>query len=357
MRILALPKYGPMGASSRLRFLQYFPALKVSGLLLEQQNLLNDEALQLRYQAGRYTIWQLLKSYILRIQSIKSKGSFDVLWIEKEAMPWVPLWMELALLRGTPYVLDYDDAVFHNYDKHRLKWVRKLYGRRLDGLMAKATLVICGNDYLAQRARDAQATWVEVLPTVIDLERYALEPSHKAQSSDGLPRIVWIGSPSTVRYLELLREPLQELAQRLLFVLRIVGGKMDIPGVKVEFVDWTEATEVFSIASADIGIMPLLSSAWERGKCGYKLIQYMACGLPVVASPVGVNTEIVSDGENGFLVENKKAWINALEILILQPEIRAKMGQIGRQRVEREYCLQVVAPKLTNLLIKAANTA
>jgi glycosyltransferase involved in cell wall biosynthesis len=356
VRILALPKYGPKGASSRLRFLQYFSPLQAAGLTIEQHALLSDEALLLRYQTGRYSIIQLLKSYASRIQALLKRGRFDLLWVEKEALPWLPLWFELLMLRGVPYVLDYDDAIFHHYDNHRLKWVRKLYGRRIDGLMANATLVVAGNRYLAKRAQDAGAPWVELLPTVIDLERYPNIPMPKASKVDGLPRIVWVGSPSTARYLELLQEPLQQLAQRLPFMLRVVGGKINIPGVQVEIIEWSEASEVHSISTADVGVMPLTDSLWEKGKCGYKLIQYMACSLPVVASPIGVNTEIVEDGANGFLAVDTTAWVTALEQLLTQPNLAMTMGQSGRRKVENEYCLQVTATKLERYFIKIATS-
>jgi glycosyltransferase involved in cell wall biosynthesis len=121
-------------------------------------------------------------------------------------------------------------------------------------------------------------------------------------------------------------------------------------GVHVETIDWAEDSEVESIASAHAGVMPLADSLWERGKCGYKLIQYMACSLPVVASPIGVNTEIVQEGINGFLAHDASTWVNTLEQLLTQPELATKMGHAGRKRVESEYCLQVTAPKLEKLM-------
>ena len=350
IRVLALPKYGPLGSASRLRFLQYFAPLRVAGLVIEQSSLLSDGALRSRYQTGDYSHLQLIQSYASRIKVLLKKGRFDLLWIEKEALPWFPLWLEITMLGGVPFILDFDDAVFHNYDQHGSKWVRQLYGQRIDGLMAKSALVVGGNAYLCDRANHAGAPWVELLPTVIDLERYPVTSAPKALSTDGLLRIVWIGSPYTVRYLKLLQAPLQQLAQRVPFVLRVIGGKIDMLGVHVETIDWAEDSEVESIASAHVGVMPLSDSPWERGKCGYKLIQYMACGLPVVASPIGVNTEIVQEGINGFLAHDASTWVNTLEQLLTQPELATKMGQAGRKRVESEYCLQVTAPKLEKLM-------
>ena len=357
VRVLALTRYGPLGASSRMRFLQYLPALAVADVQLSIQPLFDDDALAARYRRGGYELGTVLRSFGRRIAALRAREQFDLLWIEKEALPFWPLWAEVALLRGVPYVLDYDDAVFHNYDQHRLAIVRHMFGHRLDGLMSKAALVIGGNDYLAQRARDACAAWVEVLPTVIDLARYPYPHQAHAAGKEQPPTVVWIGSPSTVRYLQLLQTPLQELAKRLSFVLRVIGGEFVLPGVQVECVPWSEDTEVASIASGDVGVMPLLDSTWERGKCGYKLIQYMACGLSVVASPVGVNSSIVQEGVNGFLADNTKIWINRLEQLLKDKNLRMKMGAKGRLRVEQEYCFQVTGPRLAGWLTMAAQNS
>ena len=357
INMLVLTKYGRLGASSRMRSLQYLPWLEQAGLQVVVKPLLPDELLSFRYQHGSYGLWSLLKAYSRRSCTLMTRRQFDVVWIEKEALPWWPLWLELVLLRGVPYVLDYDDAIYHNYDQHANSWVRHLFGRRLDGLMAQATLVVGGNNYLAQRARDAGAPWVEVVPTVIDMVRYPAQPKTLVESpvDGGLPRIVWIGSPSTVRYLQLIREPLQALSARQPFVLRVIGGgAVDLPGVQVEVTAWTEATEVENISVCQVGVMPLVDSVWERGKCGYKLIQYMACGLPVVASGVGVNPEIVLHEENGFVADTADEWVTALGKLLQSPSLRRQMGAAGRHRVENEYSIQKTGPWMAQLLRSAA---
>ncbi len=356
LRVLSLTRYGALGASSRLRSLQYFPSLQASGIQVQWQPLFGDDALGARYKHGYYGVGAALAAFAARMKAMLKRYEFDVVWIEKEALPYFPLWLESALLSGVPYVLDYDDAVFHNYDLHRSALVRRLYGKRLDGLMANATLVVCGNAYLAQRATAAGAARVEQLPTVIDLSRYTLQsrPQAVGNVQDPVPRIVWIGSPSTAKYLALLAEPLQVLAQTMPFVLRVVGAQFALPGVQVECVPWSEATEVADIAACDVGVMPLQDSAWERGKCGYKLIQYMACGLPVVASDVGVNDEIVQAGVNGCLARNNDEWLNALKALLSDAAVRHQFGLLGRQRVEDVYCIQKTGPVLAQWLAEAA---
>jgi glycosyltransferase involved in cell wall biosynthesis len=354
MKIILLTKYGNLGASSRMRTFQYIYLLENEQINIVKAPFLNNHALAARYSRGSYSLIDLIESYVLRIKALLSRRQFDVLWIEKEALPWLPLWVEAGLLNDVPYVLDYDDAVFHNYDQHRFSAVRWLYGKRLDGLMAKAALVVAGNEYLAQRAQLAGAPFVEVVPTVIDLNRYPLPLAFGGNGSADPFCVVWIGSPSTAQYLKLIEKALQAFAKKWPLLLRVIGADFKIAGVQTECVQWTEATEVESIAAGHVGVMPLQDSPWERGKCGYKLIQYMACGLPVVASPVGVNNQIVEHGVNGFLVRSDAEWVMALEQLFTQAHLRQRMGKAGRAKVEAQYCIQKTGPKMAELLKKAA---
>lgn len=347
-----------MGASSRMRSIQYMPFYVSAGHEVISRELIKDELLSRRYKIGTYGVTSLVRAYADRVWLLLRRDSFNVICIEKEALPWWPVSIELMLLSGTPYVLDYDDAVFHSYDMHKSWAVRKLFGSRLDRLMSKAALVTAGNGYLAQRAIDAGAPWVEVLPTVVDLDRYPIRARSKMDPNSGesdVPRIVWIGSPSTAHYLDLLRETLMRLAMQTPFVLRVIGASdIDIPGVEIETVAWTEDTEVDSISSCVVGIMPLEDSPWEKGKCGYKLIQYMACSLPVVASAVGANVEIVKDGKSGYLANSTDEWVNALHTLLNSPKLRHAMGRAGRVLVEKKYCLQQTGPRLVKLLLAAS---
>lgn len=348
MKILLFSRYGRLGASSRLRFFQYLPYLMRAGFECTIQPFFSDAMLSSKYEFGNYAASEVLKVYLNRIGQMINRNRFDLQLIEKEALPWLPAQFERWLLRGVPYVLDYDDALFHNYDLHSSPWVRRFLGKRLDKLMSGSRLVIVGNDYLAKRARDAGAPWVEVLPTVIDLDRYV----SNLTDNRGLDaaRIVWIGSPSTAHCLKLIHKPLLTLGARHAFKLRVIGARPILPGVDVEYCEWSETTEVSLIQGCDIGVMPLNDLPWEHGKCGYKLIQYMACGLPVVASPVGVNTAIVRDGINGYLASSEREWAAALETLLRNDVLRQRMGSMGRQLVEAEYCVQNAAPRLIEWL-------
>ncbi len=301
-------------------------------------------------QHGRRSWRESLKGYWQRIKTLLDTKDVDVIWIEKEALPWLPAGIEQYFLaKGIPYVLDYDDAVFHLYDLHSNPWVRGLLAKKHPSLMQKAALVVAGNDYLAEYAQAAGAKQVTVLPTVIDLERYP-PPSFGASSSNGIPCIGWIGQRATASYLLPLASIMHQLIAEKCARFMAVGVDAATLGLPMASVPWSEETEVAAIRKFNVGIMPLPDEPFERGKCGYKLIQYMACGLPVVASPVGVNSKIVEHGVNGFLATTTEEWEWSLRSLITKPDLRQQMGQQGRLKVEREYCLQVTAPKLITLL-------
>ncbi len=248
---------------------------------------------------------------------------------------------------GIAYVVDYDDALFHRYDRHRWWLIRLILGHKIDSVMRHARLVIAGNEYLAERARTVGAKCVEIVPTVVDLTRYTV-----VQSGNDYPLVVgWIGSPSTSHYLAVIAPVIESLSKE--FDVRFVAvgaSEKSVSDLPMEAKPWSEETEVQSIQEFDIGIMPLIDDPWERGKCGYKLIQYMACGIPVVASPVGVNREIVEHGTNGYLAQDLHEWEQALRRLLNNQNLRRRMGAKGRECVEVWYSLQVQAPRLYELM-------
>ena len=197
--------------------------------------------------------------------------------------------------------------------------------------------VAAGNEVLAAAARPS-ARQIALLPTSIDVACY--QPS--TAGPDEPPRIVWIGSPENLVYLEMVRPALARLTKRHpRLLLRVICSQFpDWADVAIEKVTWSSATEAHSLAGAHIGIMPLTDDAWSRGKCAFKLLQYMAAALPCVASPVGANTEAVLDGVNGFHAINVDQWEQSLEKLIASPELRARFGAKGREHVQQRYSMQ-----------------
>ncbi|WP_020676310.1 glycosyltransferase family 4 protein [Geopsychrobacter electrodiphilus] len=351
MNILFLTRYGRLGASSRIRTLQYLPYLATLGIDVIVEPLFPDEYLK-RLYAKEPTNWMgIFKDYLHRLFYLSTVRKFDLLWIEKELFPNLPSFIEQFLNSlGVRYVVDYDDAIFHGYDLSNNLY-KKLLSKKIDKVMNRATLVVCGNEYLAARARQANVRRVEILPTVIDLNRY--EVFEKDISNQIV--IGWIGSPSTVKYLDLLIPALKTISSEFPIQLRVIGAKFAEKDLDVSCRLWSEKSETTEIQNFDIGVMPLLNSPWERGKCGYKLVQYMACGVPVIASPVGVNREIVRHGVNGYLAESTMEWVTAFRQICSNSQMRHSLGLEGRHTVEDHYCLQVTAPRLARLLKETAN--
>jgi glycosyltransferase involved in cell wall biosynthesis len=352
MRVLALTRYTRRGASSRLRFAQLAPGLAREGIEVDFAPLLDDEFLERRYAGRRADAFAVARAYALRAKRLAGRRDWDLVWLEKEAFPWLPDTLErwLAPIR-VPTVVDLDDAWFHRYDLHRSGIVRTLLAGKIEAVMRRAAVVCAGNSYIADRARHAGAARIELVPTVLDAKRYP---------ADGTPAggafvVGWVGTPLTAGYLHEIAGALAEASRRIPLRLRAVGaGPLELPGVEVESVPWSEVDEARAISGFDVGIMPLPDSPWERGKCGYKLLQYMACGKPVIASPVGVNRTIVSDGENGFLASDAESWTRHLTALHDDPARARAMGAAGRRIVERSYDLPVAVARVSSILASAA---
>jgi glycosyltransferase involved in cell wall biosynthesis len=352
IKILLLSRYSRLGASSRVRSYNYLPYLKAHGFHITVSPLLNDDYIKCLYDCKVQRLCSILGAYIRRLRHLLTSNRYDLLWIEKELFPWFPACVERLFTRiGVPYLIDYDDAIFHRYDMHSIKLIRLILGGKIDALVRRAALVIVGNDYLAKRAILAGARRVEQLPSVIDLDRYPPVP----QSKNAVFTIGWIGSPVTSHYLHIVRPALTEVCQGGKGRLVLIGsGQIEFKGVTTAIRPWSEETEVTDIHTFDVGIMPLSDGPWERGKCGYKLVQYMACSKPVVASPVGVNKQIVENGVNGFLASTTTDWVCALTTLRDDPLLREHMGEAARRKVEMKYCIQVTAPQLSKFLLSVA---
>jgi glycosyltransferase involved in cell wall biosynthesis len=355
MRILALTRYDTLGASSRVRFYQYLPYLAEGGIEIETSAFLSNAYLVALYERHDRRLHHIAAAYFRRLSALSKARRFDLLWIEKELLPWLPALAETLLKQmGVPYVVDYDDAVFHNYDRHRNPLFRALLGRKIDKVMRNAGIVVAGNPYLAERARQAGATRVEIIPSVIDLNRYPEPDFSRPRSSSEPVRIGWIGTPSTATFLRPVRTPLQQVADAPDLRLVIIGaGGTDTGITGAECLAWSEEREYELLDKLDAGIMPLADLPWDRGKCGYKLIQYMACGKPVIASPVGVNTEIVEPGVNGFLASTDSEWTEAITTLASDAALRERMGRAAREKVVRAYSLQSQLPRLREILASA----
>jgi glycosyltransferase involved in cell wall biosynthesis len=349
MKILVLTRYERLGSSSRVRFYQYFPYLRAQGVEILSKPFFTNAYIQDLYAGHAPSIKELFSAYFRRLVVLARSSLFDILWVEKELLPMLPAGFE-ALLRvfKIPYVVDYDDAVFHRYDMNPNPLIRMFLKHKIDHVMRHAALVIAGNQYLADRAITAGAHRVATLPSVVDVSQYAL----KSSAVESVFRVGWIGAPITVPNLELIRDAVTILHREVDFqvILMGVGTANPFPNIPVTNLSWSEETELSIGEIFDVGVMPLIDGPFERGKCGYKLVQYMAGGIPVIASPVGVNRQIIEPGVNGYLAESTEDWLLALRDLMNNVQKCLEMGLAGRQKAEQMYNLQVTAPKLMNLL-------
>jgi len=351
INLLILSRYDRKGASSRYRLMQYIPYLEANGFTCDLSAFFDDDYLHNRYASNTWRL-NTLGYFFKRFKMLLKIRKYDLIFIEKEIFPFLPAWTEKVLkILGIPYAVDYDDAIFHRYDLHQNKILRKLLGGKVKVVIKNSQLVTAGNEYLYDYAKEVGAQSLELIPTVVDLDSYDAVNVEKFD----VFTIVWVGSPTTARYVAEIEEALAEVCKGGDAQLIMIGGKVSLNGVSIKYIEWSEETEIEYLKSSDVGIMPLPDKPWERGKCGFKLIQYMASKLPVIASPVGVNRQIVEQGVNGYLVDDKESWISALNRLKNDKNLRLEMGLHGWGKVNSEYCLKYSAPILAKALKDTVN--
>jgi glycosyltransferase involved in cell wall biosynthesis len=307
----------------------------------------------------------LPRSWAGRLSLGRDLAGYDAVILQRKLLPRVPL----ALLRRRVrrLVFDFDDAVWlrDSYSPKGFADARR--GRRFRAVVGASDLVIAGNDYLAAEARRwTPPERVAVIPTCVDVGRYVVDPSprpppprgegeeDRPASSPPSPRggggrgegsplsLVWVGSSSTLRGLEQFRPTLSAVGRAVPGVrLKLICDRFtEVDGLSVGRCPWDERTEPAEIAAADVGIGWVPDDPWSRGKCGLKVLQYQAAGLPVVANPVGVQAEFVRDGETGFRATTTEEWVNAVRALAADPGLRHRLGAEGRRRVEAGYSVE-----------------
>jgi glycosyltransferase involved in cell wall biosynthesis len=347
-RLLCAARYGQLGASSRLRLAQYIPWLEQAGIRTTMRAFLSNNYVRALYE-HKPRLPHAAAAYVRALTARHAARAHDLLWIEKEFLPWLPYWLERLAIGGKPYVLDFDDAWSLRYERSSSALIRAALGKKFQHLLRGAALTITANQTLYDWAAQSGARNLLLLPTVIDLDHYKPTPE-----PTGPFTICWVGTPVTATYLQAIAEPLRTLAQESPLKLLIIGAPdANIPGVVCDHANWTEATEAALIGQAHAGIMPLPDDEWARGKSGYKLIQYMAMGRPTIGSPIGANQTIVEHGHTGFLATTNEEWLTALRALRDNPTMRANMGRAARTRVEHHFALQVTAPILIQALENA----
>jgi glycosyltransferase involved in cell wall biosynthesis len=346
-------------AATRFRLEQYFPALRQAGIEPVMRPFLDERAISVLYRPGAPVdkLRAAATALVGRVADVVRSVRAGAVLIHREAALVGPPLVEWLLARvvGRPLIFDLDDAIWVPY-------ASPTYGALLSQLfkspgkthftLAAASRVIAGNAYVADYARRYNAH-VDVIPTVVDTDEFRPAPPPPRE----VPVLGWIGTHSSLQYLRAIVPALQRLAARRRFVVRVVGGTLDAPGVTVENVPWTLESEVSHFQSLDVGLYPLVEDAWSVGKSGFKAVQYMACAVPVVASPVGVTTEMVRDGETGFLAADEDAWVDRVTRLIDDRALRQRLGDAGRAEAVARWSLACHAPRFVRVVRDAIDAA
>jgi len=275
---------------------------------------------------------------------------YDVIFIHLEAFPFGPPFIEYfwAFMRK-PIIYDLDDAIYMRgkvSPSGPLSFLKCSF--KISHIIRLSSHVIACNRYLKDYAAQFTAREkIDVIHTTVDTDKFAPRP----KAADGRLVLGWIGSSTTSGYIKQIEAVLGQLAQKHDFIFRVVGAcrNIEIPGVEVENIEWSLENDTENFQSLDIGLYPLPENDWVKGKTGFKTIQYMAVGIPCVASNVGSNKGIVEDGKNGFLADNDREWVDKLSLLIQNPDILKRIGFAGRKTAEDKFSIEINAPRYIDI--------
>jgi glycosyltransferase involved in cell wall biosynthesis len=325
------------GASTRYRIVAHRPGLEAAGFRTELRLPLTLDA-----HAASRRLWRLID--LMRDVALAARPRFDLVLIHRKTYP--PPFASRLRRRVARLVFDLDDALDLPPPGPRLRpAVLRRYRRNFEATVGACDLVLAGSRELASRLPHER---YELLPTPIDTLRFAPDRIGRARG----PVLGWVGHSGNLAYLESLAGPLRELDRRHPGLRLIVAADRAprMPGLDVEFRRWSLDREVSCFDGIGVGLMPLDDTPWARGKCAFKAIQYMALGIPAVVSPVGMNRDLVRDGENGLVAEDEAGWVRAVDRLFRDPGFAQRIAREGRKTVERDYALQVVSRKLVAIM-------
>lgn len=358
MKILYITPVPYGGAGARFRIYQYIPYLSEMGIKCTVSPFLFGAFFKVVYKKGNILpkVIFFVLSFLRRIFDLMLGLRYDIIVVYRESFPFGPPLFEYLLhFFGKKIIFDFDDAIFLRDASDANRMLMKLRcpdNVRRIAMMSR--MIFAGNSYLKDyAARFSPNTYV--IPTVVDTDKF----NHTIKRSEERGRIIigWTGTDSTQKYLLIVEDVFREILKKYPQVhIRIIGARGDVLGIdKIEYKNWSLEEEAVDIRNFSIGIMPLSDTEWARGKCGFKIIQYMACGVPVVASSVGTNTEIIHDGINGFLASSREEWVKKISLLIEDEKLRQTIGLSGRQFVEKKYSLKEYAHLYCDHIEKVLN--
>jgi len=353
MRILFLLPYPSEGASNRYRVEQYLPYLKAKGIDFDLRPFVSKEFYSILYLKGCYfrKIIFFILAFFRRTLDIVLAYRYDIVFIHREVCPIGPPFFEWLINKmNKPIIFDFDDAIFLPSSSSSNSFIEKLKNpHKTAYIISMSKCVIVGNNYLANFALKYNNS-IFIIPTCIDTYKY--RPANYTNLNKNEITIGWIGSSTTLEFLDILKNVFVRLSKRFDNLrLKIVGGYFSIEGLSnIASKSWSLKEEAEDLKTFDIGIMPMPDNEWTRGKCGFKAILYMSMGIPCVCSPVGINKEIITDGVNGFLCRDIEEWVEKISLLITDRQLRDKLGTEGRRTIEDKYSVKVNAPKFLDAI-------
>ncbi len=328
--------------NQRFRFEQYIDFLEQNNFQCELSNIISEKEFKILYSKGNFLkkVFFVFKSFFIRYKDLKRANQFDIVFIAREAMLTRNTFFERKVKKSKAKVIfDFDDSIWLQNISEANKTFKWLKGHsKTAQLISLANLVFAGNQYLADFALENNKK-VVIIPTTIDTNEYL--PKKSVPKAENEPICIgWSGSITTIKHFEyaipFLKKIKEKYGEKVNF--KVIGDanyrhdELDIRGLA-----WNKQTELDDLQTFDIGIMPLPNDEWSKGKCGLKGLQYMALEIPTIMSPVGVNTEIITDGENGFLADEITDWVEKISRLIESKELRNSMGKKARETVQNDY--------------------
>ncbi len=327
----------------RFRFEQYIRHLEENGYVCDFSPLLKNERLdKLFYGKGNHLkkAFILLNHFRQRYADLKKSRDYDVVFIYREALFTRSIYFEKKFSKWSKVILDFDDSIWlQNVSDANKKFGFLKNADKTKDLIRIAHLNTVGNEYLADYARQFSDS-VKIIPTTIDTDEYQLK---SYTDNDSRVVIGWSGSVTTIQHFNYAVPALKRIKEKYgdLVTIKVIGdGSYQHEELDIQGLPWKKATELEDLSTFDIGIMPLPDDEWAKGKCGLKALQYMALGIPSIASPVGVNSDIIQDGTNGFLAATENEWVKKLSELIEHPQLRKELGIKGRQTVIEKYSVE-----------------
>ena len=355
MHILFVVPYPPGEApSQRFRFEQYLPLLQENGIDYTLAPFLSSKSWKILYDKGNslQKVAGVAGGFLRRFKMLLQLHRYTGVFIHREASPIGPPVFEwlIAKLWKKPIIYDFDDAIWlsNTSDTNKIAaWLK--FHRKVSLICRWSHTISCGNHFLARYARQYSSNRVLVNPTTIDTLHLQLPPKKKEEARAVI--IGWTGTHSTLKYLKNLQPVLIQLAADFPEVqFQVISNQPpDFQLTRMQYIPWNKSTEMKDLQTFDIGLMPLTPDQWSEGKCGFKALQYMALGIPAIASPVGVNKNIIKNGENGLLADTAEEWFHSLSRLIKDAPLREELGRKGRYTVTSRFSVEANAANFLSL--------